>query len=140
MTTWVLVADSSRARLFCADKALGALEERESFAHPEGRSKTQDLTTDRPGRSSGNGPNMDYDVEPKRQEAMAFAKALSERLRSGRNDGEFDKLYIVAAPTFLGLLRNKLDIHTAQMLVGEVNKDLTRLDPAKIRSHLPERL
>jgi protein required for attachment to host cells len=83
---------------------------------------------------------MDYDVEPKRQEAMAFAKALSERLRSGRNDGEFDKLYIVAAPTFLGLLRNKLDIHTAQMLVGEVNKDLTRLDPAKIRSHLPERL
>ena len=140
MTTWVLVADSSRARLFSAVKALGPLDELESFAHPEGRSKTQDLTTDRPGRSTGNGPNMDYEVEPKRQEAMVFAKALSERLRNGRNEGEFDKLYIVAAPTFLGLLRKKLDARTAQMLAGEVNKDLTQLDPAMIRGHLPERL
>lgn len=139
-TTWILVADCSRARLFSVDKALSPLQEVQSFVHPEGRAKTQDLTSDRHGRSPGNGPNMDYDVEPKRQQAMVFAKELSDHLKSCRNQGLFKKLYIAAAPSFLGVLRNKLDSQTAQLVVEEVNKDLTQLDPVEIRRHLPERL
>ncbi len=83
---------------------------------------------------------MDYDVEPKRQEALVFAKELSEKLRSGRTQGKYNKLYIAAAPGFLGLLREKLDSHTSQLVAAEVNKDLTLLDPIDIRRHLPERL
>ncbi len=140
-TTWVLVADSSRARLFSADRGLGGpLLELADFTHPESRSKTQDLTTDRHGRSPGNGPNMDYDVEPKRQETMVFAKELSEHLREGRTQGRLEKLYIVAAPAFLGQLRNKMDAQTAQLIAGEINKDLTQFAPSEIRQHLPERL
>src|SRR5512134_1979588 len=108
-TTWILVADSSRARLFSVDKSLAPLQEVQNFIHPESRAKTQDLTSDRQGRSPGNGPNMDYDVEPKRQEAIVFAKELSEHLRNCRHQGLFKKLYIAAAPSFLGLLRTKLD-------------------------------
>lgn len=138
--TWVLVADSSRAKLFAAGKALGALEEIESFSHPESRARTQDLTSDRHGQAPRNGPSMDYDVEPKRQEALVFAKELSEKLRSGRTQGKYNKLYIAAAPGFLGLLREKLDSHTSQLVAAEVNKDLTLLDAIDIRRHLPERL
>ena len=138
--TWILVADSSRARLFTVDKALAPLQELQNFVNLEGRAKTQDLTTDRPGRSPGNGPSMDYDVEPKRQLAMLFAKELSEHLKNSRHQGLFNKLYIIAAPTFLGLLRSKLDPQTAQLVGEEISKDLTRLDPVEIRRHLPERL
>jgi protein required for attachment to host cells len=138
--TWVLIADSSRARLFSAEKTLAPLQEIQAFINPEGRAKTQDLVSDRQGRSSGNGPNMDYDVAPKRQLAIQFAKEISEHLKSGRVGGLFRKLYIAAAPSFLGLLRGKLDAKTAELVVETVCKDLTRLEPKQIRRYLPERL
>lgn len=137
---WILVADSSRARLFSADKALAPLREIASFSHPQCRARTQDLTSDRQGRRNDNGSHMAFDVEPKRQEAISFAKEISERLKSGRNARLYDKLYIAAAPGFLGLLRSKLDAGTARMVVEAVNKDLTQFDPQRIRRHLPERL
>ena len=138
--TWILVADSSRAKLFSVDKARAPLQEIEHFSHPACRAKNQDLTSDRQGRSSDNLRMMDYDVDPKRQEAMTFAKQLTAHLRSGRHQGSFRKLYIAAAPTFLGILRDKLDPQTAQLVAAEVNKDLTQLNAAEIRRHLPERL
>ncbi|HRD67763.1 MAG TPA: host attachment protein [Candidatus Competibacter sp.] len=138
--TWVLIADSSRARLFSAEKTLAPLREIETFVNPEGRAKTRDLVSDRQGRSSGNGPNMDYDVAPKQQLAIQFAKEISGRLKSGRVGGLFRKLYIAAAPAFLGLLRGKLDAKTAELVAETVSKDLTRLEPKQIRRHLPERL
>jgi protein required for attachment to host cells len=138
--TWILVADSSRAKLFSVDKALAPLQEIEHFTHPQCRAKNRDLTSDRQGRSSDNLRTMDYDVDPKRQEAITFAKELSERLRNGRHRGLFRKLYIAAAPSFLGMLRDKLDAQTAQLVAAEVNKDLTQLDAVAIRRHLPERL
>ncbi|HXH02215.1 MAG TPA: host attachment protein [Candidatus Competibacteraceae bacterium] len=137
--TWILVADSSRARLFSVDKALAPLQEIESFTHPECRAKNQDLNTDRPARRNG-GTIPDASVEPKWQEAMHFAKRLSEHLKSGRVNGRFQRLHIAASPAFLGLLREKLDGPTAQLVVSATSKDLTQLDPAEIRRHLPERL
>jgi len=139
-TTWVLIADSSRARLFSVEKALAPLREIEAFVNPEGRTKTRDLVSDRQGRSAGNGPNMDYEVSPKRQQAMVFAKQISEHLKDGRVGGLFHRLYIAAAPGFLGLLRDKLDPRTAELVVDTVSKDLTQLEPEDIRRHLPERL
>jgi protein required for attachment to host cells len=139
-TTWVLIADSSRARLFSVEKALAPLREIRAFVNPEGRARNRDLVSDRQGRSPGNGPNMDYEVTPKRQQARVFAKEISEHLKSGRVGGLFRKLYIAATPSFLGLLRGKLDARTADLVVDTVSKDLTQLEPKQIRRHLPERL
>lgn len=138
--TWILIADSSRARLFTVDNARAPLQEIESFSHPECRARTQDLISDKQGRSRDNLRNLDPDIEPKRQEAILFGKQLTEHLKDGRQKGLFKKLYIAAAPSFLGILRDKLDPQTAQLVVEEVNKDLTQLNPTEIRRHLPERL
>ena len=139
-TTWVLIADSSRARLFSVEKALAPLREIQAFVNPEGRAKTRDLVSDRQGRSPGKGPTMDYQVAPKRRQAMVFAKEISEHLKNGRVGGLFRRLYIAATPSFLGLLRGKLDARTADLVVDTVSKDLTYLEPGQIRRHLPERL
>lgn len=138
--TWVLIADSSRARLFSADRARAPLREIQTFLNPEGRARNRDLVSDRQGRSPGNGPNMDYEVTPKRQQAMIFAKEISEHLKNGRVSGLFRRLYIAATPSFLGLLRGKLDARTADLLVETVSKELTQLEPKQIRRHLPEQL
>jgi protein required for attachment to host cells len=121
------------------ERAGAPLREVEGFVHLASRAKTQDLTSDRQGRSLGTlGCNMDYDVTPKRQQALVFAKELSERLKIGRRLGQFARLYIAAAPAFLGLLRRKLDGKTSELIAGEVCKDLTQLQPALIRRHLPQ--
>lgn len=129
MTSWVLIADSSRATLFRADKAMSPLQEIASFSHPATRTRGLD------GESS-----LEESATVKRQQSLLFAKQLSDQLKTGRLQKLFDKLYIAAAPAFLGVLRNKLDAPTSQLVAGEVSKDLTQLDPSIIRRHLPDRL
>ncbi|HMW41301.1 MAG TPA: host attachment protein [Plasticicumulans sp.] len=136
--TWILVADASRARLFSVSKSIGPLQEIGSFDHPGARAKTRDLLAD--GQCSGNGSGDRECAEPRRHEALNFARELSEHLRLSRVQGLFDRLYIAAAPAFLGLLRGRLDSPTAQLVIDEVSKDLTQLAPDAIRRHLPERL
>ena len=46
----VVVADSSRARVFTADKPAGPLNEIETLNNPEGRLHEGDLVSDRGGR------------------------------------------------------------------------------------------
>ncbi|HNO59804.1 MAG TPA: host attachment protein, partial [Plasticicumulans sp.] len=98
----------------------------------------RDLLAD--GQCSGNGSGDRECAEPRRNEALNFARELSEHLRLSRVQGLFDRLYIAAAPAFLGLLRGRLDSPTAQLVIDEVSKDLTQLAPDAIRRHLPERL
>jgi len=136
--TWILVADGSRARLFSVDRSQSPLLEIGRFVRPEARAKTRDLVTDKLQSGIGSG-DLDRQT-PRRHEALNFARQLSAQLRLGRVQGLFDRLYIAAAPAFLGLLRSKLDAPTAQLVVNAVSKDLTQLEPARIRKHLPHRL
>ncbi|WP_018954464.1 host attachment protein [Thioalkalivibrio sulfidiphilus] len=142
MTTWVIVADASRARIFSAEKSFSALQEVEDISHPEGRLHDQDLNSDRPGRafdSTGDGRHaMGKEVPPKKQEAVRFAKVLCDRLNNARATGVFEKLYIVAAPAFLGTMRQCMNSVTQKSIVGELDKNLTTHDVDTIRSHLPD--
>jgi protein required for attachment to host cells len=141
---WLLVADEGRARLFSADAARGPLHELHDIIDPEGRSRDQDLVTDRPGRtfdSGGEGRHaMEPSTEPTEVEAIGFAKRLAETMDAARTRGRFEHLGLVAAPGFLGHLRKSLSDELAKHVVLEVDKDLTRFDPPGIRKRLPDRL
>jgi len=138
---WVLVADNSRAHIFFGSKSGGSLEEVTSFEHAESRMHEQELTSDLPGRafdSGGQGRHvMGKSVEPKQQEAVVFAKKVVNYLEAGRKRGQYGKLYVFAAPAFLGLLRKQYTPALASVLAQEVNKDLTQMQVGEIRNHLP---
>jgi protein required for attachment to host cells len=140
----VLVADSAVARIFTARGPDGPLNEVESLSHTASRLHERDLASDRPGRtfdSVGGGRHAkELEVSPKEEEAVRFAEQLAERMHAGRTAGEFDRLMVVAAPRFLGLLREKLDPATRALVGFELDKDLTRHIPEEIRSHLPGKL
>jgi protein required for attachment to host cells len=142
--TWVLVADSAAARIFAVSSPTGPLEEVRDFAHPEARALEQRLTSDRPGRaydSAGRGRHaMQSPVTPKEQEAIGFAKLLSDELCGARARGEIDRLCLVAAPAFLGHLRSALDTETRRIVEAELDLNLVRMKPEQIRSRLPEKL
>jgi protein required for attachment to host cells len=144
-TTWVVVADSSRARVFKAQSAFGPLQELAALAHPEARLHVQELTSDLPGRafdSSGLGPRhaMEQASDPKENEAMKFARQVAEYLETSQEEGKFNKLVLAAAPKFLGYLRQCLSTRVAALVSREIDKDLVQQTTEDIRRHLPERL
>jgi hypothetical protein len=52
ISTWVLVADAARARIFKWSDFQGPLEEVQDLLNPEGRLKDGELASERPGVSS----------------------------------------------------------------------------------------
>jgi protein required for attachment to host cells len=139
--TWVLVADSARARFFTAETPKGPLTEFEDLVHPEARVHARDLTSDRPGRSfdrAGQGRHpMGSLNAAKEHEAEDFARAIASRLEAGRNAGQFEQIVVVAPPDFLGLLRKAIGHSTAKLISAEISKNLARRTPEAIRSMLP---
>lgn len=141
---WVLTADGAKARLFAADAPIGPLEERETFANPEGRAKQRDLKTDRPGATSprmGRGRRAtEPDVSPREHALRQFAKLLVDHLEAGRTGNDFERLVLVAAPAFLGLVRDQMSAPLKSLVSLELDKDFVALGAAELRARLPERL
>jgi protein required for attachment to host cells len=141
---WILVANQSEARIYTAETPRGALIEIDRLEHEVGHSREGDLKSDRPGRSFERMGTirhaMETEVDPKEQEAMRFAKQISDYLESGQQRGRFDGLVLVAGPHFLGLLRKALGPVTAKLVTQEIAKNLVQYDAEAIRGHLPERL
>ncbi|MFY9974520.1 MAG: host attachment protein [Chromatiaceae bacterium] len=143
MPTWILVADASRARIFAAEKALSPLEEIRALTSPEGRLHEGDLVSDKGGRDRNPGVGahgFNVEDEHKQDNAERFAAQVCHELEAARNAGEFRKLYVVAAPGFLGMLRRHQSSPLRQMVAGEVDKNLSTQDPASIRKCLPDYL
>lgn len=144
MTTFVVVADGSRARLMKSEGFKSPLVEFEDLANPSGRMMSREQVSDRPGRSTGSFGGGIHSMDPrtdiKEQEQQEFAHLLGSRLELARTRRECDKMILVAAPAFLGLLRKELSPTTSRMITAEVDKDLVLETPRKIRSRLPYRI
>ncbi|MCW8943245.1 MAG: host attachment protein [Sedimenticola sp.] len=140
---WVVVADTSRARIFSAENAFSPLVEIHTLDHPEARLHPGDLVSDRAGRDRSPG-SRSHDIgsldETKRDEAVRFASEVCATLESGRALGHFNKLHVIAAPSFLGLLRKQQPQPLHKMVATEISKNLTTKDIPTIRKNLPSRL
>jgi protein required for attachment to host cells len=140
---WIVVADSYRARIFSADKPAAALTELETLANPAARQHEGEIDSDRAGHvvSGGfGGHDLSQKTEAKQEEATRFAADVCQHLEKGRNGKAFGKLYIIAAPAFLGLLRKQISTPLKALVSDEIAKDLTTQTPDRIRAQLPEYL
>ncbi|MDQ5767797.1 host attachment protein [Thiothrix subterranea] len=144
MAILIVVANATLARFFSVAplNANAALIELEDKVHPSSRLHGRDLETDSPSRvfdSQGHGRHA---VEPptdiKEQQAEAFALELSNYLEEMRSANRYDKLYVMASPHFLGLLRGHFRQGVTDLLAETVDKDLTRHSVEEIRAHLPD--
>ena len=140
MTTWVVVADSSRGKIFVQDKQSSELVEQVDLVHPSARLRGGDLSSDRSGRHSGafgQGSHLfDARTEAKEHEAESFAKEIAERLETGRTSGQFQKLVLMAPPKFLGELREQLGDEVRKLVVAEIAKDLVTHSAEEVRDKL----
>lgn len=128
MTTYIVVADAARARIFTRDAL--KLVELDSLLHAAGRLHEGDLVTDNGAdvhesmstmsRSSGE------ENSASQHEEIVFAKEVADRLYRARVDNSMKKLIMVAPPRFLGLLRDKLDGPTTKLVIHTLSKDLSK--------------
>jgi len=138
-TTWILVADASRAQLFAQDKIGERLSLVREYQHPESRLKAAEIASDRAGRqeSKGNGRgSMVEHADPKKYEAERFAIELAHALEHGRAAGSYQQLILVAPAHFIGLLHEHLSVHTHALVGTNIEKDYTQLPAVELLTSL----
>jgi protein required for attachment to host cells len=138
MITWILICDSSRARLFSTQKRDEPWKLLRELDHPASRQNSTDFPAGtRKSDTGGSYPNSyQPPTMPKEVEAEHFVRELGEALEEGRVQNQFERLVLVAPPQFLGLLRAQLSAPALKMVVATLDKDLTRHEARE----LPERL
>lgn len=136
--TWIVVANSSFAKIYKAENNNKLIEIRE-LQHPESRLHDQDLVSSTPGRtfsSVGTRRSMlEPTTTPKEQEMNLFAKEISHCLEHHKET--LGRIYIFASPSFLGLLRQHFSSAIDTLIAGQVDRDLTHSTTEEIRAHLP---
>ncbi len=133
--TWVLVADSTRARVFSAPSPLAALTEEGEIA-TEPVADRSDLAGRSFARRGAHRHALQPRVDPKSQSLSIFAKKVADHLADGRVRGKYERLVLVAAPAVLGEIRSHLDGPTLKMLARELRKDIVHLSPTEIGAYI----
>jgi protein required for attachment to host cells len=116
--TWILIGDGSHARLFAADDASQPWQLVRKIDREHSREKTD--------RNDSHG---DHGEE-------GFARKLAGELETGREEGMFTRLVLVAAPKFLGQLRSELHAPLAATVVKSFDSDYTHMAQAELAKHV----
>jgi protein required for attachment to host cells len=136
---WVLVADSSRARILRSPE-LRATDDRHfaDLVLESEHKPAREIMADKPGRSirsvGARRSAMEYRSDPVRLQTEQFAGVLAGQLEHRLAAGEFDRIVIVAEPRMLGAIRRKLPQQLAATVAAEVAKDLTKLPMDELRA------
>jgi protein required for attachment to host cells len=144
MKTWILVADEARARVFEAERGDAVLVEVADFIHDAGRHHPQERFADRLPRAHDSMGSARHAIEPHTDaemiEAQRFARRLGDVLEVARNEQRYARLIVLAAPRFLGTLRETLGAQVAKLVVAEVDKDLTHETAVQLYARVREQL
>lgn len=137
--TWVVIADGQKQLVLhnhgdtLMDLRIVSYEE---AAVPQ----TQDLGTDRPGRfAKPEGRRTSADAPDWHELAEdEAARELARRINAWAAEKAFPSLVLVADPDTLGEIRKGLSKQAVCRIVGEIDKDLTKLTITEIERTLAE--
>lgn len=162
-TTWIVAADANRARIFEMNAA-GGLNEVEDMYNPEGRQQEREQVSDREGSFAQGGPiggsgmhtptahgaaiggarGQGSTGEPqetwREHDVNMFSKQLVRFLDQARNEHRFDKLRVIAAPKFLGLMRQNMNKEVQKMVEEEVAKEIAWLGNKDVEQYVRQLL
>jgi protein required for attachment to host cells len=146
----IVVANQAEAAFYDLESKTGRPRFTTRLTDPLAHLHDRDFKSDRPGRFSDHAPlaggrrgatahhGTGGERSPRKHEAVLFADRIAEQLEQARRGDEFDRLVVMAAPAFLGLLRKALPDSVRMHVAAEVGKDLVDEPPATLPTHVPE--
>lgn len=148
MRILIIVADQSEADFYGAERQNEPPQFLGRLLDPDARLHARDLKTDRPGRVYDHAPGPGRrgatahhatggERDPRRVEAQRFARKIAVALVKARCRHEFDSLVVMAAPGFLGLLRDAMPASLRSVISAEITKDLVHEPAAAVQWYLP---
>jgi protein required for attachment to host cells len=134
---WVVVADAHEARMFHGVDPRADLREFTTLTNEDARKQGDEIDTDGPGRrSDGGGHRSAMPANPVEHRKREFAARVANWLEDHRTKEAFQRLTIIAAPSFLGDLRNNMSRPLQDKVVEEIDKNLTGHKVDEIREAL----
>lgn len=141
--SWIVTANSGRAYVYAQIAPTSPLEPLTQLYNADASSLTADTESDKlgqhaasnsrhgvgaPTQPSGYEPNQ----TPAQHHAELFARRLADFLKKGYHANSFDRMYLFSSPEFLGVLRKLLDTNLSSLIVQQVDKDYTQLNPNQL--------
>ena len=150
-STWIVSANSGRARIFAQHRGRDALEEINDMVNTPAREPVRATETDSLGQRAagksrhgsgaplqGNG-DQPHQTPPQHQQEL-FARDVAHFLIHAHDEGRFKELCVVASPEFLGVLRREMKEKLSAAIKLEIDKDYTRESADDLRRHVQERM
>lgn len=145
--TWIVSANSGRAKLFEQASLADPLNEITELTNNAVRLRTADTESDTlgqmaasKGRHGGGAASQPSGYEPEQTPAEhqteVFARNVAGILLKAHHEGRFRKLCLVASPEFLGVLRKMLNANLLLLIKTEINKDYTHLSPGDLQARV----
>ncbi|MEM8800950.1 MAG: host attachment family protein [Pseudomonadota bacterium] len=136
--TWILVANARQARILEHSGAGQGVH-----PVPGKHLKAEEATehSDKPGTGhsiAGPATNAMDRASTQDQADIAFAKQVCTVLMEALAEERYDRLVIFAGPHMLGLLRKVRQIEIEDVILKEIDKDLTNLPVDQIETHLED--
>jgi protein required for attachment to host cells len=134
--TWILVANSAKARILEDSGEQNPLKLVREIDNPDGRAHAADLVTSPAGRSqnsTGQHASLASHTDPHRNTQQRFAHELIELLDAGRRSNSFDGLIIASSSPFLGMLLDECGEQLRHDLRRSIARNLCDLPLDKVR-------
>lgn len=145
-TTWIVLANSSRARIM-EREAGGRLEEVADLVHAQSREKASELTSDREGhaqKAHGDpghaGTEFQPHTDPRQKEHAIFAAEVARYLADAVTQGRCAGLVLIASDPFLGTLKEHLGHAVTRVLGAAIPRDLSTFSGAELTRRVTEAL
>ena len=132
MSTWVVVTDSRRARVFESSAADPALKEIKDLLNPLSHQQVPDERGQGAAGRSGTQHGLESRTQPKQHDAQQFVHEISSFLHKEHAANHFKDLLLVAAPEWVGHLQQALHDSVKAVMQKPVQKDLVHCTPAEL--------
>ncbi|MBA3816931.1 MAG: host attachment protein [Parachlamydiaceae bacterium] len=129
-TLWIVTANSGFAKIFEVKGHGRQITEIQHIDFPNGRLKSSEVNSDRPGRSFdsvGSGRHAHSPaVSVHVHENKVFARQIADLLQAAHTNPSpsFDELALIAPPHFLGELKLAISNGVKKCIIKEIPKDL----------------
>jgi protein required for attachment to host cells len=138
----VMICDQSRARFFLRGNLSDTFLEVSDFINTREALRPGQMHTSEPGAMSAPAGHLSRKMPSEnsgyRHGWEVFARALMKTLGDYVGDDHWARIYIVAPPRFVGVLRQMMTDKVRDHLVREIHHNITMLNTGVIRKMLPD--